>query len=435
MRSGSTYGGPANSVRRLMATDRVTFKSIMTDPYIGPAIGLVFIIMAGIGVVFPIMPLYARSFGVGYDGVGVFIGAFGFMRLFGDLIGGAVVDRKGERWTAITGMSLLATCAAATGLAPNYGVAIVFWGIAGVGSAVSSSSMFTYIVKVAPPDRVGRVLSFFFGAFNIGVVAGGALGGVVASNFGLAAPLFVYSAILFLGAGIYVPLFIRPIEPRTSQVAEVVIPDAATSEAPRPSHGPVRSMLALPGFMTAMAINLAYLWMVGAVFNTLLSLFARDELGISTAGIGVLFSLTVAVEFIVLFPAGAWADRYGRRAVVMPGLLGLAISLGVMGFTTSAWMLALALIGNAITGGFAGVPPAAMVSDIVPEHQKGMAMGTFRFFGDIGFLFGPLVAGTTSKEFGFEVAFILAAIPCLVALVMTMRTAETLNRKETAPAR
>ncbi len=385
--------------------------------------------MAGIGVVFPVMPLYARSFGVDYGGVGLFIGAFGFMRLFGDLIGGAVVDRKGERWAATVGMSFLAVCATATGLAPSYGVAIVFWGLAGIGSAVSSSSMFTYIVKVAPPDRVGRVLSFFFGAFNVGIIAGGSIGGVVASRFGLAAPLFLYSAILAAGAWFYVPFFIKPIRRATPPTpAEALdVAAVASEEAPLPSRGPVRSMLALPGFMTAMMINLAYLWMVGAVFNTLLSLFAQDELGLSTAAIGVLFSITVAVEFVVLFPAGAWADRFGRKKVVIPGLLGLAISLAAMGFSTSVWMLVIALIGNAVTGGFAGVPPAAMVSDVVPEHQKGMAMGTFRFFGDIGFLFGPLVAGATSNQFGFEIAFILAAIPCLVAMVMTMRTAETLN--------
>ena len=384
--------------------------------------------MAGIGVVFPVMPLYARSFGVGYDGVGVFIGAFGFMRLFGDLIGGAVVDRKGERWTAMTGMTFLALCAAATGLAPSYGVAIVFWGLAGIGSAVSSSSMFTYIVKVAPPDRVGRVLSFFFGAFNIGIIAGGTIGGVVASTFGLAAPLFLYSAILVLGAWIYVPFFIRPIEKPTSEVPAVAPEaEAATAEAALPSRGPVRSMLRLPGFMIAMITNLAYIWMVGAVFNTLLALLATDRLGLSEAGIGVLFSITVAVEFIVLFPAGAWADRYGRRAVLIPGLIGLALSLAAMGFSTSVWMLVAALIGNALFGGLAGVPPAAIVSDVVPERQKGIAMGTFRFFGDIGFLMGPLVAGATSKAFGFEVAFMLAAVPSLVAVTMVIRGPETLK--------
>lgn len=410
--------------------EKVTLKSILGDRYIGPIIGLVFIVLAGIGVVFPVMPLFARSFGVGYDGVGLFIGTFAFMRLFGDLIGGAIVDRKGERWTAVAGMALLAVCATATGLAPNYGVAIVTWGIAGIGSAVSFAALFSYVVKVAPSDRVGRVLSFFYGAFNVGVIAGGAVGGIVASKLGLAAPLFIYSGILAFACLVYLPRFVLPIETREARVEDADVADAEgpVVEASLPSEGPLRAMFRIPGFFTALILNLTYLWMVGAVFNTLLPLFASDELGMSTAGIGGLFSLAVAAEFVVLFPAGAWADRFGRKAVMIPGLAGLTITLALMGFSTSVWMLGAILVGLSFTGGFAGVPPAAMLSDVVPEDQKGRAIGAFRFFGDLGFMLGPMIAGATSKNFGFETAFIIAAIPSALALVLTLRTKETLKK-------
>ena len=412
-------------------SEKVTLRSILSDRYIGPIIGLVFIVLAGIGLVFPVMPLFARSFGVGYDGVGLFIGTFGFMRLFGDLIGGAIVDRRGERWTAVAGMGLLALCATATGLAPNYAIALVSWGIAGIGSAVSFAALFSYVVKVAPSDRVARVLSFFYGAFNIGVIAGGAVGGLVAARFGLAAPLFIYAGLLLFALGIYVPRFILPIDkPADDDLEDTIGPEPLVGEASLPSKGPIRTMFAIPGFLTALFLNMTYLWMVGAVFNTLLSLFARDELGVSTAGIGGLFALAVAAEFIVLFPAGAWADRYGRKAVMVPGLAGLTVVLAVMGFSSSVWMLSLILVLLAFTGGFAGVPPAAMLSDVVPEHQKGRAIGAFRFFGDIGFFLGPMIAGATSKSFGFETAFIIAALPSAIALVMTIRTGETLRRDQ-----
>ncbi|MDP9068007.1 MAG: MFS transporter [Actinomycetota bacterium] len=425
-----------------LTTDRaiaehVTLRAILADRYIGPIIGLVFLVLAGLGVVFPVMPLFVRSFGVGYDGVGVFIGAFGFMRLFGDLIGGAIVDRKGERWTAVAGMALLAVCATATGLAPNYALALMSWAIAGVGSAVSFAALFSYVVKVAPKDRVGRVLSFFYGAFNVGVIAGGAVGGLVAARFGLAAPLFIYTGILVFAAAFYVPRFIPTIEQ-----APVEVPlDAARAEglaneeAPLPSKGPIRTMMRLPGFVTALVLNLIYLWMVGSVFNTLLSLFAQDELGVSTAGIGGLFALAVAAEFLILFPAGAWADRFGRRAVLVPALAALTISLAATGFATSVWMLAVFLVLLSIAGGFAGVPPAAMISDVVPEQQSGRAIGAFRFFGDLGFFFGPLIAGATSKSFGFRTAFIVTAIPSAIGLVLTLRTAETLQEKNRGLAR
>jgi MFS family permease len=157
-------------------------------------------------------------------------------------------------------------------------------------------------------------------------------------------------------------------------------------------------------------------------------LFASDELGLSTAGIGGLFSLAVAAEFIVLFPAGAWADKYGRKAVMVPGLAGLTICLAVMGFSTSVWMLAALLVLLSFTGGFAGVPPAAMLSDVVPEEHSGRGIGAFRFFGDLGFFLGPLIAGWTSKSFGFETAFIVAAIPSALGLLVLLRTPETLRR-------
>ena len=412
------------------AADKVTLRSILGDPYIGPIIGLVFIVLAGIGVVFPVLPLFARSFGVGYDGVGLFIGTFGFMRMFGDLIGGAIVDRRGERWTATAGMALLAICSTATGLAPNYPIALVAWGIAGIGSAVSFAALFSYVVKAAPKDRMGRVLSFFYGAFNIGVIAGGAVGGVVAAKLGLSAPLFVYAAILAVAVLFYIPRFVRPIEkkPVPELPLDAVEAQGLAAEAPLPSKGLIRSLTKVPGFMTALFINLTYLWMVGAFFNTLLSLFASDELGVSTAGIGALFALAVAAEFLVLFPAGAWADKYGRKAVMVPGLIGLTICLAITGFATSVWMLAVMLVLLAFTGGFAGVPPAAMLSDVVPEEHSGRGIGAFRFFGDVGFFLGPLIAGWTSKSYGFETAFIVAAIPSALGLLLLLRTPETLRR-------
>ena len=411
--------------------ERITISSILRDRYIGPIIGLVFIVLAGIGVVFPVLPLFARDFGVGYDGVGFFIATFGFMRLFGDLIGGSIVDRRGERWTAVTGMSLLAVCATLTGLAPNFAFAVAAWGIAGIGSAVSFAALFSYVMKASPRDRVGRVLSFFYGAFNIGIIAGGAVGGVVASNFGLAAPLFIYAAILAFAVLVYIPRFVLPLEkPSPAVTDEVVETEGLAPEAPRPSTISVGGMFKLPGFVTALFLNLTYLWMVGAVFSTLLALFAKDILGASTAGIGGLYALVVAAEFVVLFPAGAWADRYGRKAVVLPALAGLILVLAFMGFSTSIWMYSLFLIGLAITGGFAGVPPAAMISDVVPEEQSGRAVGVFRFFGDLGFFLGPLIAGFAARNYGFELAFALTALPAVVSLVMTIRTKETLRKAD-----
>jgi MFS family permease len=413
--------------RNLETTERVTLRSILTDPLVGPIIGIVFVLLAGFGLVFPILPLFARSFGVGNDGAGLLIATFGFARLFGDLIGGTVVDRRGERWTAVVGMSFLALCSTATGAAPNFVAAVVLWGLAGIGSAIVFASLFSYILKAAPDDMVARTLSFFYGAFNVGLIAGGAAGGFIADAFGLEAPLYAYSAILIVGIFVYLRFVPRLPVSFGEDAPVVAVSEAATVEAPRPSGRVVRDLLRVPGFLTTLFLNLTYLWIVAALFNTLVPLFAHDEIGMSTSAIGTMFAVAVAVEFLVLFPAGTLADRYGRRAVMLPSLAGLGVTTVLLGVPTSAVTLTVLLAALAVCSGFAGVPPAAMLSDIVPSEQSGRGVGAFRFCGDIGFFLGPLIAGATSKSFGFEVAFAITAIVPAIAMLLTFRTRETLR--------
>src|SRR5918996_1985776 len=414
--------------RHLETTERVTLRSILSDPLVGPIIGIVFVLLAGFGLVFPILPLFARSFGVGNDGAGLLIATFGFARLFGDLIAGAIVDRRGERWTAIVGMTFLALCSSATGAAPSFVAAVGLWGLAGVGSAIVFASLFSYILKAAPEDRVARTLSFFYGAFNVGVIAGGAAGGVIADAFGLEAPLYAYSLILIVGIVVYLRFVPRLPASLSHEETTIAAPETATFEAPRPSGGIVRELLRVPGFLTTLFLNLTYLWIVAAIFNTLVPLFAHDEIGMSTGGIGTMFAVGVAAEFVVLFPAGALADRYGRRAVMLPSLAALVAMTVLLGVSSSALMLTLLLAALAVCSGFAGVPPAAMLSDIVPTEQSGRAVGAFRFCGDIGFFLGPLVAGAASKSFGFASAFAITAVVPAIAVLVTLRTAETLRR-------
>ena len=415
------------SVRQSSGAERVTLKSVLTDPHVGPIIGIVFVLLTGLGLIFPIMPLFARSLGVGNDGAGLLISAFGFARLLGDLIGGSIVDRRGEQWTAVTGMAILIVCSSATASAPNFALAVLFWGMAGIGSAISFAALFSYILKAAPRDRVARTLSFFFGAFNIGVIVGGAVGGFVADAFGLAAPLYAYSGVLVLGIALYMR-FVPPLsDGAAAETEETAAPEAAFSPGARPSTRVVRDLLKVRGFPAALFLNLAYLWVVGAVFATLLPLFAKDEIGLSTVAIGVLYAIGVGAEFIVLFPAGALSDSRGRRAVMLPSLAALTLMIVAMGFSTNGVSLAVALVFMSFASGFAAVPPAAILSDVVPQEHSGRGVGAFRFCGDLGIFAAPLVVGVVSQSLGFEWAFAVAAVVPALALIVVVRTKETLR--------
>jgi MFS family permease len=202
---------------------------------------------------------------------------------------------------------------------------------------------------------------------------------------------------------------------------------AVGSEGSTPRAG-VRTLLRRRAFLTTIVLNFSYLWMVGAVFDTLVPLFGQEGLGMSLGAIGVVFSVALGTELVVLYPAGSAADRLGRRPVVIPSMAALAILVAAVGLAPSPPALGalMALLG--IASGFAGVPPGAMLADVAPGERSGTAVGIFRFAGDVGFVFGPLVGGFAAAAFGFRAAFWIAAIPIVVALILAVRTPETLLR-------
>ena len=401
---------------------------ILADRSVATIVGLAFLILFGAGLVLPVLPLYARSFGVGYGQAGLLVASYSFARLVCDLAAGIVVDRWGERASGAAGLALTTAGALCTGLAPNFFLALASWASAGAGSAVVFAAMYSYLLKVVPKERMGRTLSLFYGAFNGGVIAGALLGGIVAGRFGLASPLFFMAGATFLATLLYVRLL--PAErPRFPEP-----PPAHTDDAPGGVRllGRAGSRLArvarTPGFGMVIVTNLAYLWMVAAIFDTLLPLFARDALQMSTLGIGIVFSVALAAEFLVLYPAGSLSDRRGRRFVLLPALAALAVTTVAVGWTETPIGLAIAVALLGIASGFAGVPPAAMLADVIPEHQTGTSVGIFRFSGDLGFTLGPLVAGFTAGTLGFQAAFAIAAIPTIAAFVLVARGQETLAR-------
>jgi MFS family permease len=398
---------------------KTSVRATLADPRVGVVVVLAFVLMLGAGLVLPIIPLFARSFGGGYQDAGIFVALYSLARLFADLIGGYVVDRLGERRAAASGLAVVSIGSALTGVAPSYGLAVAAFAFSGTGSSVVFAAMYSQLLKTVPQDRMARTLSVFYGAFNIGVVAGGLGAGVIADRLGLAAPLFFTAGVAAVSALLYIRYLPDP------EAAPV------TDRPPETVRAKARRILGTPGFAMVLATQFAYVWMIVAVFDTLLPLFA-DSLGLSTIGIGVIFAVALAVEFAVLYPAGSLTDRRGRRAVLIPSLVALAAATIAVGWVgTAVWLgLAMALLG--IASGFAGVPPGAMLADVMPKDASGTAVGIFRFSGDLGFTLGPLAAGFAAEHVGFEGAFAITAIPTLLALAAVVRGPETLPARAEA---
>ncbi|HXJ64871.1 MAG TPA: MFS transporter, partial [Actinomycetota bacterium] len=185
------------------ATGKVRIRDILAIREIRVVVVATFVVMLGYGILSPVLPLYARSFGVGYDAVGLLVSAFALTRLVFDLVAGPLVTRFGERKVVTTGAAVVGLSSAAAALAPNFPLLVAFRAAGGAGSSVFFAGLMSYLLRTAPPDRLGRVMGVFYGAFNVGVILGNPVGGVVAHFFGLAGPLWFYAAACFLAAAMY----------------------------------------------------------------------------------------------------------------------------------------------------------------------------------------------------------------------------------------
>lgn len=403
-------------------------RVILADRSVAAVIVLALLVNLGTGMVLPILPLFARSFGVDYGEAGLLVAAFYFARLVFDLAAGVVLDRLGIASSAAAGLLVLAAGAALTGLSHSFILALVSWAAAGAGAAVVWAAMYNGLIRSVPRARMARTLSLFYGAFNGGIVAGGFLGGLIAGRLGLAAPLFFLAAIAVGLAGLIKAL----LRERPTPAAPPKAPDAGVptdAKSPRPHPLAALSLFRIPGFLSAVVSLLANLWLFGAVFNTLVPLFARDVLGLSPFKIGVLYAVSLAAEFLAYLPAGRWADRRGRRFVLLPAFACLSLTTLVLGWSTNVLLFAglLALLG--VGSAFAGVPPTAILADVVPANRSASGVAIFRFGGDLGFSLGPLIAGLTAASVGFKAAFAVAGIPSIIALVVVARSRETLIRE------
>src|ERR671923_1915645 len=95
-------------------------RAILSDRAVISVIGVAFVLMLAGGIVLPILPLFARSFGVGYTETGILVSAYGGARLAVDLAAGAAVDRWGERVCAAAGLVAGAAASLLTALAPVF---------------------------------------------------------------------------------------------------------------------------------------------------------------------------------------------------------------------------------------------------------------------------------------------------------------------------
>ncbi|MCJ1701423.1 MULTISPECIES: MFS transporter [Rathayibacter] len=369
-----------------------------------------FFVMLGFGVVVPVLPVYVRSFGVGYVEVGAVVSAFALMRLVANPFVGPLVDRVGERIVLAVGIGIVAVSSALVGLAGDYAHLLLLRGAGGIGSAMFSVAAMTLLLRTADPERRGRSIGFYQGGFLLGGMAGPAVGGVLTA-ISLTAPFFFYAGTLAIAGIVGLVLLQRPDREADAKAATAVAK-------------PMREVARDRRYQSAVLANFALGWSAMGVRATLVPVLVVEGLGDEPAWTGIAFAIAAVVQTIALAPAGRFVDTVGRRPALIGGFAVAAVAMLAMPLVHELWLLIALLCVYGAAAAFMGTAPGALVGDAAGE-RGGKPVSFFQAASDLGGVVGPLLAGAladaASPTAAFASAFVLLGLTAVVGLRVPRR--------------
>ena len=371
------------------------------------------------GLLIPTLPLYATTFGVSFSLVSLAVAAKGIGTLVTDLPSGVMLERFGSRKVMLLGVGVACLSLLLMGLIENYYVLVLLRLVSGAGTAMWMLSRMAFISEVIPLDVRGRALSAFGGVSRIGVFASPAIGGFVGANLGLQTP-FLLAAVL-AGVALVITLIYVP-ESRTPAQA-----------AHRRPHWRTMAQIVRTYRRDLFAAGSAQILaqMIRAGRELIVPLYGATVLGLDVAAVGVILTVSAAIDMSLFGIAGLLQDRMGRKWASVPSMIILGTGMAMVPLTAGyASLLAAAAImglGNGLGSG----TMMTLGSDLAPRDAMGEFLGLWRLIGDGGNTGGPLVVGAVADLTGLGLAaIVLAGVGALAASNLAWFVPETRNQGE-----
>lgn len=384
-----------------------------------------FMDMVGLLMVLPLLPYYATRFvgkgpvwraldaiGMGGEGavIALLVSMFAVAQLLSAPMWGRVSDKFGRRPALLIGLAASVIAYIVFGFANSLELLFISRLVQGAGGGTVGVIQAYVADATAPKDRA-KSLGWLSAATNAGVALGPVLGSF-AAMLGTAAPGLFAAAITLVNMG-----FAWKYLTESNENIGVT-----TGERPvvRSSGTAVLRVATHPGDP---ASRLIWIYAIGMGafqgMTAVLALFLWDRFDIDETKIGWVFMyigiLSVVARALLLGPA---VDRFREPALSRLGIVLLALGLAALplSYNYAALAVAIALIplGTAFT--FPCV--TGMLSQVIPNHERGLYMGVQQTFGGIARVIGPIWAGFAFDYLGTGVPFYTGAALALMTLFL-----------------
>lgn len=356
----------------------------------------IFATVTGVGIVVPLLPVYAESLGASGLYIAMIFGGFSLSRTIFLPYFGRLSDKKGRRPFIVIGLLSYTIISAAFLFSKTVETLILIRMIHGVASAMIMPVVQAYVGDITPAGREGVVMGIFNMSLFFGLSAGPLIGGVINDHFNLEAT-FICMGLLAL-AGFCLSFFL--------------LPSTAAEKAVHRKTEPIAWRLILKDLNISglFLFRFAYTTCIGVIWG-FLPVLAAAEFESSSASIGILIMLGVVISGIIHTPLGYLADRVNKTVMVTIG--GVMVCVAMLYYYRAAGYHDLWL-ASILFGFGGGIAMPAHMAIAVGMGNKTAAMGSIMAYltmaHSLGMMTGSLMAGAIMDLFALRLAFLAALI-------------------------
>ena len=335
--------------------------------------------MMGVGIVVPLLPVYARDLGASGVYVGLVFGAFSLSRSVFLPYFGRLSDKKGRKPFIVLGLFGYMIIPLAFMGSDKVEVLIAFRVLQGVAAAMILPVAQAYVGDITSSGDEGFNMGLFHMAGFMGLSIGPLVGGVIDDHLNLNAAFACMSALALTGF-VFSLLLLPPTR------FERVITRGSEPADWKHLMGD-RSVCGLFVFRLVFTTCVGILW-------GFLPVYADSQFSLSSGAIGILLMLGIFTSGVMHVPMGAIADRFNKSRLMAAG--GLIVVFAMIAFNRAdnfrdlLWAIMLFGIG----GGTA--TPALMAQAVIDGDRTG-AMGSvmalMTLAQSMGMVSGSLLAG------------------------------------------
>ncbi len=414
----SSSGGsrpPVEVALGLRANARQFALLVLVNAFVGAMVGLER----------TVLPLLAeREFGLASkSAVLSFIATFGVVKAITNLVAGRLGDVHGRKRVLVAGWLVGLPVPFLVMWAPSWSWIVFANVLLGINQGLAWSTTVIMKIDLVGPKQRGLAMGLNESAGYVAVALSALATGLVADRYGLRPEPF-YLGIAFAAAGLALSLlFVR--ETKHHAVLEA---GRASARDPAPKAG--RAFFAWASWQDPALASANQAGMInnlndGLAWGLFPLFFAAA--GSSLREIAVLSFAYPATWGLLQLGTGALSDRWGRKGLIVAGMLLQGIALLGIAVARSfwPWMAGAVLLG----AGTAMVYPTllAVVGDVSHPSRRGFAVGVYRLWRDSGYAAGALLAGVLADALGMAAAIgSVALLTVLSGALVAWRMPETL---------